>query len=306
MSKYGRLDTPSFDDIEDDVFGSYLKTENITLADLNSVKEISVDNLTDFDAANRHHPFHVFDDAAMDKLVESITENGILVPILARKVDDDIYEIISGHRRCHAARKAGFDTVPCIIKDMDDDTATIAMVDSNYHRDVILPSEKAFAYKYKLEALKSLGKSSNYDQSREEVGAETGETGRTVANYIRLTELIPELLDLTDVGSLSLVPAVQLSHLSKANQKRVFKCIETTVQYPNATQANLIRQSESDLSGEDFSIKVMQILSGSDKIKKRAFKMPIKRINEYFDDSYTSEDIEKKIYELLDAWKKEQ
>lgn len=280
----------------------------ISDSELESVQELPIDDLVAFDIPekNIHHPFHVNDDADMDELVDSIKNNGVLIPIIVRNSNDKKYEIISGHRRCHAAKKLGLKSIPAIVKDMDDDTATVVMVDSNFQREHLLPSERAFGYKYRLEALKNLGKSEGFTQSRDEIGSNNGETGRTVSNYVRLTNLIPELLSLVDIGSITLVAALQLSNLKKDYQKKVYRCLETVANYPNEKQAKLIREAEGTSKGEEFTLQVMQILNGAAKQPKRSFKMNSKKINEYFDDSFTEEEIENKIYELLDAWRDSQ
>ena len=234
----------------DDLFTTQEERDS---ANLEKIVDISVKDIDDFP----NHPFKVIDDEEMQLMSKSIKENGILVPVLVRQKEDGRYEMISGHRRKFASKLAGIDKIPCIVRDLTDDEATIIMVDSNMQREKILPSEKAFAYKMKLEAIKHQGKANptsvgfqqklNGATSRKIVAQEVGESEDKVRKYIRLTELIPELLEKVDTEEIALTPAVELSYLTKDEQLEVLDNIECYVATPNHSQAIEMRK----LSAED-------------------------------------------------------
>jgi len=293
MSKFEKKSVSLSNDMFS-MFGDVGSSDNI-----NSVVNLKVDDLVTFEG----HPFKVIDDESMEELAESIKDNGILVPITVRNISNHLYEIISGHRRCFAARKIGLEEIPAVVKDMTDDEATIAMVDSNLYRPNILPSEKAFSYKMKYEAMKHQGKAGG--NARDILGEENGESGRTVANYIRLIELLPELLAYVDDGSISLLSAVSLSYLSKDYQQELLDIIDTIGKYPNSAQAQQIRELAEDKNSK-FTLEVTVLLQGADKKASRSFKMSAKKLNSYFPESFSNEDIEDTIIKLLEDWKSKQ
>ena len=224
----------------DDLFGGPVS--------LNEVKYLSLNELHDF----KDHPFQVKDDEDMNKLVESIKEQGVLDPAIVRHRKEGGFEIISGHRRHHAAMLAGLKDMPVIIRDISDDEATLAMVDANLHREKLLPSEKAFAYKMKLDALRrkagrpvknnSRQVVGNYE-SADMVGQETGESGRQIQRYIRLTELIPEILDMVDDGQMAMRPAIELSFIPKVQQGHIWECMDAEQCTPSHAQAIRMRSN---------------------------------------------------------------
>lgn len=214
----------------DSIFGEATEKQSIDIDDLQAFK---------------NHPFKVIEDDKMQDLIESIKRNGVLTPIIVRPTTENKnkYEIISGHRRSHASKVAGLKEIPAIIKNLNDDEAIIEMVDGNIQREEILPSEKAFAYKLKQDALKHQG-SNGGGNTNETIGKEQGDSGRQVQRYIRLTYLIPELLELVDSKSIKLIPAVELSYLSEAAQKQLAMVIDDTLKYPSLEQAKQIRSLE--------------------------------------------------------------
>ena len=249
----------------------------------------------------KDHPFRVLDDEKMQETVDSILEHGVLVPGIARKRAEGGYEIIAGHRRKRASELAGKTEMPFLIRDYSDDEAIIIMVDSNLQREDILPSEKAFAYKMKCEALKHQGKrtgSNTYDL----IGENAGDNGRTVQRYIRLTELIKEMLDLVDQKQLGFIAAAELSFLKKEEQEQVYQLIVETKRKPNSDQAERLKKSSQE------GMFDINILKGSNKAqKKRGYlKLKTKWRNEFFKETDTDEQIEKIIYELLCQWKDKQ
>ncbi len=207
-------------------------------ATVSEKQSIDIDDLQAF----KNHPFKVIEDDKMQDLIESIKRNGVLTPIIVRPTTENKYEIISGHRRSHASKVAGLKEIPAIIKNLNDDEAIIEMVDGNIQREEILPSEKAFAYKLKQDALKHQG--STGGNTNETIGKEQGDSGRQVQRYIRLTYLIPELLELVDNKSIKLIPAVELSYLSGAAQKQLAMVIDDTLKYPSLEQTKQIRSLE--------------------------------------------------------------
>ena len=238
----------------DDLFSTQEQRDS---ADLEKVVDISLKDITDFP----NHPFKVVDDDEMDKMRQSVEENGIVHPILVRPTNDGKYELISGHRRKRASELANKDTIPCIVRELSDDEATIIMVDSNMQREEILPSEKAFAYKMKLEAIRRQSgrpKKENCRQpvgnfeSADIIGQENGESGRQVQRYIRLTELIPELLEKVDKKYIAFLPAVELSYLTEEQQYTLLDCIEYNDATPSHAQAiKLKKMSQAGTLTED-------------------------------------------------------
>ena len=237
----------------DDLFSTQEQRDS---ADLEKVVDISLKDITDFP----NHPFKVIDDDEMDKMRQSVEENGIVHPILVRPTNDGKYELISGHRRKRASELANKDTIPCIVRELSDDEATIIMVDSNMQREEILPSEKAFAYKMKLDALKHQGKRNDLTSSQvgtklrvdTQIGKENGDSRNQVQRYIRLTELIPELLEKVDKKEIAFLPAVELSYLTEEQQLFLLDCIEYNDATPSHAQAiKLKKMSQAGTLTED-------------------------------------------------------
>ena len=265
---------------------------------------IPLGQLQDF----RDHPFHVHDDESMDKLTESVREQGVLVPILIRKLEEDSYEIIAGHRRKHAAELAGFAEIPAIVKQLDDDEAVIAMVDSNLQREEILPSEKAFSYRMKLEALKRQGKRMDLtfgqnDQklnARRQVAEEAGESETALRRYLRLTELVPGILDMVDRREIAVNIGAELSFLKRAEQELLLEAIMITKVRPSLVQtARLRRMSEEEI----FTLESVRAVLSEEPPKERRFVMKSKKLSEYFPEETTQEEIEEIIFGLLEQWK---
>ena len=259
---------------------------------------LSPDRLSPFP----HHPFQVREDEEMTKLVESIRENGVLEPILCRPDGSGDYQIVSGHRRWTACKLAGLEQVPVTVRDMDDDTATLCMVDANLHRENILPSEKAFAYSMKLEALehrRSLGLVvSDGRRSTEIIGEETGENYRNVMRYIRLTELTPELLALVDAGKLKFHPAVELSYLKRQEQHIVHEVIKVSGSYPSLAQAKALKQlSQNDRLDVDAAVTLLR----GDKQQSRAVSFKADELAAFFPADYSVDQIKDAIIGMLEA-----
>lgn len=271
-------------------------------AEKEQIKELSLSELHAF----KNHPFKIFDDEKMVDLIESIKENGILVPLIVRK-DGNGYEIIAGHRRKYACEKLGIDTVPAIIKELEDDEATIMMVDSNIQREQILPSEKAFAYKMKLDAMKrQAGRPKNNvsqlgteKRSDEILAEQTGESRNQIQRYIRLTYLIKELLDMTDIKKLPLNTSVELSFLSQEEQKMILNSIGT-YGVPSLKQAVKLKEySKEGKLDENVIDAVMS--SNNDKIK---INLNHKTLSKYFPEDYTKQQMEDVIIQFLEEWSK--
>ena len=246
------------------------------------------------------HPFKVVDDEEMDKLTWSILTQGLLTPLVVRPLDNGEYEVISGHRRLHACKKAGIETVPALITDMDRDAAAIALVDSNLHREKILPSEKAFAYKMKMDAIKHQGITSGQvvqKWSRDEIAE--NESGRQVQRYIRLTYLLPELLEKVDEGKIAFTPAVHLSYLSPAEQGWVLDEMERNDCTPSVGQAyHLKEHSMAGTLTRDF---VAGLISQEKANQKERLKIPMERIRKYFPKHYTTAQMEDAIVKMCEA-----
>ena len=251
------------------------------------------------------HPYKVLDNEDMEALVESIRTQGVLTPLCVRQMEDDAYEIISGHRRLHACKKAGIDTVPALIYSLDRNAAAIALVDSNMHREHILPSEKAFAYKLKMDALSRQGQRTDLT-SRQVVGKlETAdmiaenESGRQVQRYIRLTHLLPELLEKVDEGKIAFTPAVHLSYLSPAEQGWVLDEMERNDCTPSVGQAyHLKEHSMAGTLTRDF---VAGLMSQEKANQKERLKIPMERIRKYFPKHYTTAQMEDAIVKMCEA-----
>ncbi len=255
------------------------------------------------------HPFKVLDNEEMDDLVKSVSVKGVILPTIVRQREDGNYEMISGHRRKHAALRAGLKEIPCIVKDLTDDEATILMVDSNIQREEILPSEKAFAYKMKLEAMKHQGKnitSAPMEQkqtSRELLAEEVGESASNIQRFIRLTYLIPELLELVDEKRIALRPAVELSYISEDNQEFLYDIFKYDEATPTLSQAQLLRKL--DEKGELTEDKLEDIMREEKPNQKEQFKTSYDNIRHYFPKNYSNEQINNKIMELLEKYLKE-
>lgn len=247
------------------------------------------------------HPFQVKDDAEMDQLVFSILTQGLLTPISVRPIENGEYEVISGHRRLHACKKAGIETVPALIYTLDRDAATIAMVDSNLHREKILPSEKAFAYKLKLDAIKHQGKASRHVVGKLESAdcVSEGESGRQVQRYIRLTELIPEILKMVDDGKIALTPAVELSYLRKQEQRNLLETMESEDCTPSLSQAIQMKKL-SQLGFLDMD-KIFGILREPKANQQDKISFRVDDLRKYFPKSYTASRIQGHILKLLEA-----
>ena len=257
-----------------------------------------------------NHPFKVLDDESMQRTVESVEQYGVLSPLIARPRPEGGYEIISGHRRQHAAQLAGLDTLPVIVRQMDDNAAVLLMVDSNLQRDNILPSERAFAYKMKLEALKKQGARSDLtsDQlgqklwSVEQVANDAGESKTQIQRFIRLTNLIPELLDMVDEKKIAFNPAVELSYLDEAQQRDFLEAMQDTQNAPSLSQAQRLKKLA--LEGH-FSYDVAFAVMGEAK-KDELDKVVIKNetLRKYFPRSYTPKQMEDTIIKLLEQWQR--
>jgi len=291
----------------DDIFET---DESRADSQLEKVQKIPISELVPF----KNHPFKVVDDEAMLRTTESIAQFGVLTPLIARLLEDGGYEIISGHRRAHAAEAAGLTEVPVIVRDMDDDAATVLMVDSNLQRESILPSERAFAYKMKLEALKRQGERTDLQaegtssqvgmklQTLDIIGQETGESRNQVHRYVRLTNLIPELLDMVDQKQISFNPAVELSYLTPEEQQHVIEAMDFTQAAPSLSQAQRLKK----LSQEGgCTLEAMQDILGEVKkgdLERVAFKS--EQLRKYFPKSYTPKQMSDTIIKLLEQWQK--
>ncbi len=248
------------------------------------------------------HPYKVLDDAEMNDLVESIRVNGVLSPLMVRPMDkkQGEYEVISGHRRLHAAEKAGLETVPAFIRPMDRDAASILLVDSNLHREQILPSEKAFAYKLKMEALNHQGLTCGQvgHKSRDQI-SET-ESGRTVQRYIRLTNLIPALLDRMDAGGIAFSVGVELSYLGKPAQKHIAEIIERDEITPSFSQAVKMHKENGFGIAAISNDRIEEIMAEEKPNQKEQIRLPREELNKFFPRDYTSEQIREDILEALE------
>ena len=275
------------------------------------VQQIPIGELFPF----KNHPFKVLDDESMQRTVESVEQYGVLSPLIARPRPEGGYEIISGHRRQHAAQLAGLETLPVIVRNMDDDAAVLLMVDSNLQRENILPSERAFAYKMKLEALKNqgarsdltcgqIGHKSNGAKARDIVADESGDNARNVQRFIRLTNLVPELLDMVDEKKIAFNPAVELSYLDESQQRDFLEAIEDTQNAPSLSQAQRLKKLAQE---GHFSYDVAFAVMGEEK-KDELDKVVIKNdtLRKYFPRSYTPKQMENTIIKLLEQWQRKQ
>ena len=290
----------------DDIFET---DESRADSQLEKVQKIPISELVPF----MNHPFKVVDDEAMLRTTESIAQFGVLTPLIARPLEDGGYEIISGHRRAHAAEAAGLTNVPVIVRDMDDDAATVLMVDSNLQREQILPSERAFAYKMKMEAIGrqgertdltcgQVGHKSPGTKTREILADQTGDSARNVQRFIRLTNLIPELLDMVDQKQISFNPAVELSYLTPEEQQHVIEAMDFTQAAPSLSQAQRLKK----LSQEGgCTLEAMQEILGEVKkgdLERVAFKS--EQLRKYFPKSYSPKQMQDTIIKLLEQWQK--
>ena len=290
----------------DDLFST---EENRQEEQREQVQQIPIDALHPF----TNHPFKVLDDEAMTRTVESIAQYGVLAPLIARsRPDGDGYEIISGHRRQYAAKLAGLETLPVIVRNMDDDAAVLLMVDSNLQRETILPSERAFAYKMKLEALKNQGARSDLTSAQigpkltaaEKVAEEANDTKSQVKRFIRLTNLIPELLDMVDEKKISFNPAVELSYLDESQQRDFLEAMEDTQNAPSVSQAQQLKKMAQQ--GAFSYEKAFDVMGQEKKNEKDTVTIKNETLRKYFPRSYTPKQMEEKIIQLLDAWQKKQ
>ena len=275
------------------------------------VQQIPIGELFPF----KNHPFKVLDDESMQRTVESVEQYGVLSPLIARPRPEGGYEIISGHRRQHAAQLAGLDALPVIVRQMDDDAAVLLMVDSNLQRENILPSERAFAYKMKLEALKNQGARSDLTcgqfghkligaKARDIVADESGDNARNVQRFIRLTNLVPELLDMVDEKKIAFNPAVELSYLDESQQRDFLEAMNDTQNAPSLSQAQRLKRLAQE---GHFSYDVAFAVMGEEK-KDELDKVVIKNdtLRKYFPRSYTPKQMEDTIIKLLDQWQRKQ
>ena len=275
------------------------------------VQQIPIGELFPF----KNHPFKVLDDESMQRTVESVEQYGVLSPLIARPRPEGGYEIISGHRRQHAAQLAGLDALPVIVRQMDDDAAVLLMVDSNLQRETILPSERAFAYKMKLEALKNqgarsdltcgqIGHKSNGAKARDIVADESGDNARNVQRFIRLTNHVPELLDMVDEKKIAFNPAVELSYLDESQQRDFLEAMNDTQNAPSLSQAQRLKKLAQE---GHFSYDVAFAVMGEEK-KDELDKVVIKNdtLRKYFPRSYTPKQMEDTIIKLLEQWQRKQ
>ena len=291
----------------DDIFET---DESRADAQLERVRKIPISELVPF----KDHPFKVVEDEAMLRTTESIAQYGVLTPLIARPLEDGTYEIISGHRRVHAAQAAGLTEVPVIVRDMDDDAATVLMVDSNLQRENILPSERAFAYKMKLEAMKRQGERTDLQEqatstqvgrkleTAEMVGKEAGDSRNQVRRYIRLTYLIPELLDLVDEKKISFNPAVELSYLKPTEQEMFLSVMEWSQNAPSLSQAQRLKKlSQEGKLTPDAMREIMNEVKKGD-LERVTFRN--ETLRKYFPRSYTAQQMQDQIIKLLEQWQK--
>lgn len=274
-----------------------------------SSTEIDIDMIHVF----KNHPFKVLDDEKMSDLVESIRVNGILSPVLVRPDGEDSYEMISGHRRMHAAKIVGLTMIPAIVREMSDDEAVIYMVDSNIQREELLPSEKAFAFKMKLDAMKRQGKRTDltsdqnvqkFQTSRDSLASEFGISGPQISRYIRLTELIPDLLELVDNKRLQMTAAVEISYVDKEIQQWICEYIHEN---GNVKQNQIVILRQELLNGAITQSQLIDILNENaiGRIPKKKVTLSEKKLSQYFPPHYTSAEMEKVIVELLTNWKEQ-
>jgi len=291
----------------DDLFST---EENRQEEQREQVQQIPIDALHPF----TNHPFKVLDDEAMTRTVESIAQYGVLAPLIARpRPDGDGYEIISGHRRQYAAKLAGLETLPVIVRQMSDDAAVILMVDSNLQREHILPSERALAYKMKLDAMRrtsgrpskeNVSQIGTQKRSDQIMAEELGESRNQIQRFIRLTNLIPELLDMVDEKKISFNPAVELSYLDESQQRDFLEAMQDTQNAPSLSQAQQLKKMAQQ--GEFSYEKAFDVMGQEKKSEKDTVTIKNETLRKYFPRSYTPKQMEEKIIQLLDAWQKKQ
>ncbi|MFR6039326.1 MAG: ParB/RepB/Spo0J family partition protein [Faecalibacterium prausnitzii] len=291
----------------DDLFST---EENRQEEQREQVQQIPIDELHPF----TNHPFKVLDDEAMTRTVESIAQYGVLAPLIARpRPDGNGYEIISGHRRQYAAKLAGLDTLPVIVRQMSDDAAVILMVDSNLQREHILPSERALAYKMKLDAMRrtsgrpskeNVSQIGTQKRSDQIMAEELGESRNQIQRFIRLTNLVPELLDMVDEKKISFNPAVELSYLDESQQRDFLEAMEDTQNAPSLSQAQQLKKMAQQ--GEFSYEKAFDVMGQEKRSEKDTVTIKNETLRKYFPRSYTPKQMEEKIIQLLDAWQKKQ
>ncbi len=287
----------------DDLFST---DESRAGAQLEKVVTLNPADISDFP----NHPFKVKQDEAMAEMVDSVKQYGVLVPALVRPKADGGYEMVAGHRRKCAATLAGITEMPCIVRNLTDDEATIIMVDSNLQRETILPSEKAFAYKMKLEAMKRQGQRSDLtstplvskSRSNEELGQKNGDSREQVRRFIRLTELIPSVLDMVDSGKIAFRPAVELSYLSKEQQQSLYDTMECEDCTPSLAQA--IKMKEFSRDGKLTEEVILSIMQEEKPNQREQFKMPKERISKYFAPGMPAQKIEDTIIKALELYRR--
>ncbi|MFQ9831943.1 MAG: ParB/RepB/Spo0J family partition protein [Oscillospiraceae bacterium] len=287
----------------DDLFST---DESRAEAQLEKVVTLNPADISDFP----NHPFKVKQDEAMAEMVDSVKQYGVLVPALVRPKADGGYEMVAGHRRKCAATLAGITEMPCIVRNLTDDEATIIMVDSNLQRETILPSEKAFAYKMKLEAMKRQGQRSDLtstplvskSRSNEELGQKNGDSREQVRRFIRLTELIPSVLDMVDSGKIAFRPAVELSYLSKEQQQSLYDTMECEDCTPSLAQA--IKMKEFSRDGKLTEEVILSIMQEEKPNQREQFKMPKERISKYFAPGTSAQKIEDTIIKALELYRR--
>lgn len=301
LKRGGNISLTSYDDI-------FETDESRAESQLERVQNISISKLVPF----KDHPFKVVDDEAMLRTTESIAQYGVLTPLIARPLEDGGYEIISGHRRAHAAEMAGLAEVPVLVRDMDDDAATVLMVDSNLQRESILPSERAFAYKMKKDAMeRTLGRPKKEGQvvsnfmgkkTSEVIAEGTGESYKQVERYIRLTNLIPELLDMVDQKQISFNPAVELSYLAPEEQEIFMQVMDEVQAAPSLSQAQRLKKlAQEGVFTMDSAREIMNEVKKGD-LERVTFRN--EQLRKYFPRSYTAQQMQDTIIKLLDQWQK--
>ena len=259
---------------------------------------LPIDKLRPF----KNHPFRVKDDAEMDQLVFSVLTQGVLTPIVVRETDTEEYEVISGHRRLRACQKAGIETVPALIYSMDRDAAIIALVDSNLHREHLLPSEKAFAYSMKMEAMNHQGKTCGQVGHKSRDFLSDDESGRQIQRYIRLTYLIPEILQMVDEKKIALTPAVELSYLTESEQRDLLETMESEDCTPSLSQSQQLKKlSQSGVLSMD---RILELLQQPKANQEEKLRFDLKDIRRYFPKNYTTERIQKTILQLLEKFER--
>ena len=262
---------------------------------------LPIDKLRPFE----NHPFRVKDDAEMDQLVFSVLTQGLLTPIVVRKTDTEEYEVISGHRRLRACQKAGIETVPALIYSMDRDAAIIALVDSNLHREHLLPSEKAFAYKMKMEAMNHQGRTSGQlgqKWTRDSMANESDDSSRQIQRYIRLTYLIPEILQMVDEKKIALTPAVELSYLTESEQRDLLETMESEDCTPSLSQSQQLKKLSQ--SGALDMDRILELLQQPKANQEEKLRFDLKDIRHYFPKNYTTQRIQKTILQLLEKFER--